>query len=117
MEEKSIVSGRDSDTVQTIPLAYHEVCMERNRRILKYFAIGWAASVVLIVWFFVYMWLQYDYVSTTEYSGIYNLTDSAGNVISSDIMPEDIPGILEAIYHGNSETYQNQETQESQRQE
>lgn len=91
--------------------------MERNRRILKYLAIGWAASVVLIVLFFVYMWLQYDYVSTVESSGIYCLIDSAGNVISSDIMPEDIPGILEAIENGNSETYQNQETQESQRQE
>lgn len=51
---------------------------------------------------FAYMWLQYDYVSTVESSGVYCLTDSAGNVISSDIMPEDIPGILEAIENGNN---------------
>lgn len=111
MEEKNIVSEQEKDTIQTIPLAYHEVCMERNRRIVKTLAIAWAASVVIIVFAFVYMWMQYDYVSTTEYSGIYNLVDSAGNVISSDIMPEDIPGILEAIENGKSSQNQSTETQ------
>lgn len=98
MEEKKTIPGQD---VQTVPLAYHEVCMERNRRTLVTIAICWATTVVLIVGGFIYMWLQYDYVSTVESSGIYCLTDSAGNVISSDIMPEDIPGILEAIENGN----------------
>lgn len=102
MGEENLISEQSKDTVQTIPLAYHEVCMERNRRIVKTLAISWMVSVVLIVLSFVYLWLQYDYVSMVESSGIYNLVDSAGNVISSDIMPEDIPAILEAIENSKS---------------
>lgn len=103
MKEENIIPEQSKD-VQTVPLAYHEICMERNRRTLMTIAISWAVSIVLAVGIFVFMWLQYDYVSTVESSGIYCLTDSAGNVISSDIMPEDIPGILEAIENGKNQS-------------
>lgn len=94
--------------VETVPLAYHEVCMERFRRIVKYLIVGWAFSVIAIVTIFTYLWLQYDYTSTTEYSGVYNLTDSQGNVISSDITPADVVKILEAIEDGKIKTNSNQ---------
>ena len=100
MEEK--ISVTEQENVQTVPLAYHEVCMERICRTMKVLVIAWAVSIIAAVCVFAYMWLQYDYVSTVESSGVYCLTDSAGNVISSDIMPEDIPGTSEAIEHGTN---------------
>lgn len=100
MEEKTNVPEQES--IQTVPLAYHEVCMERICRTMKVLVIAWAISLITVVGIFAYMWLQYDYVSTVESSGVYCLTDSAGNVISSDIMPEDIPDILEAIENGQN---------------
>lgn len=95
------------EKIQTVPLAYHEVCMERNRRILKTLCICWAITVISIVGGFIYMWLQYDYVSTVDATGVYCLTDSAGNIISSDIMPEDIPNILEAIENSKNQSETN----------
>lgn len=82
---------------QTVPLALHEVHMARNDRRIKYLCIGWAASVILIVFAFVFLWLQYDYESVTEYSGVYNITDSEGNVITSDLTPEDVIRIMENL--------------------
>lgn len=102
MNEENIVSEQSSETVQTIPLAYHETCMERNARNIRNIIIAWVVSVAAIVGGFVYFWLQYDFVSTTEYSGVYNLTDSKGNVISADITPEDIITIMEVLADGES---------------
>src|SRR5690625_4421504 len=62
------------DDTQTVPLAYHEMCMTRNHKTVLRLFICWALSVVLVVGIFAYMWLQYDYVSSTEYSGVYNIT-------------------------------------------
>ena len=102
MKDENIVSEQSKDVVQTVPLAYHEVCMERSKRTIVTMAIAWAASIIATVGIFAYMWLQYDYVSSTEYSGVYNVTDSEGNVLSSDLSPEDILAILEAIQDGKS---------------
>lgn len=113
VKEHSTFTDEPNGTVQTVPLAYHEMCMqraetkdERNRRTFKQLIIGWAISVPLAiaiaVGIFAYMWLQYDYVSTTEYSGVYNLTDSEGNVISSDLTPADIIEIMEGFESGKS---------------
>lgn len=95
------------DEAQTIPLAVHEMHMARNDRRLKYVCIGWAVSVILIVSAFVWLWNQYDYASTTELSGVYNLVDSEGNVISSDISPEDVIRILEELDNGNGQENKN----------
>lgn len=90
----------------TVPLAYHELCMQRNARNIKNIVIGWAASVIAIVALFVFMWLQYDYVaadsSTTLATGVYALIDSEGNVISNDLSAEDISNILPQIINGDS---------------
>lgn len=96
------------DEAQTIPLAVHEMHMARNDKRLRYVCIGWAVSIIVIVSAFVWLWNQYDYASSTEYKGVYNLVDSEGNVISSDISPEDVVRILEELDHGNSQENQNQ---------
>lgn len=97
------------DEAQTIPLALHEMHMARHNRLLRWLCVAWAISVVLIVGAFVWLWNQYDYESstTTEYSGVYNITDSEGNVITSDLTPEDVIRIMETL-NGESEKNQNQ---------
>lgn len=95
------------DEAQTIPLALHEVHMARADRRLKRVCMCWAFSLVAVVIAFVYLWLQYDYESVTEYSGVYNITDSEGNVITSDLTPEDVIRIMENL-NGKSEANQDQ---------
>lgn len=90
------------DEKQTVPLALHEMHMARNDRRIKYMCIGWAISVIVIVVAFCYLWLQYDYESSIETSGVYNLVDSQGNVISSDISPDDVVRILDVLDNGKS---------------
>lgn len=45
-------------------------------------------AVCNVAW--VWLWQQYDYVSTSSYeaNGIYALIDSNGNIVSQDITPE-----------------------------
>lgn len=62
-------------------------------------------GTIIIV--FVYLW-QYDFTSTIEQNGVYTLVDSQGNVISSDITPDQINDILEIINNGKYES--NKET-------
>lgn len=95
------------DEAQTIPLAVHEMHMARNDKRLRYVCIGWAVSLIVCIVSFVWLWNQYDYSSTTEFSGVYNLVDSEGNVISSDISPEDVIRILEELDNGNSQENKN----------
>lgn len=90
------------DETATVPLAYHEVCMTRNHRTVGRLIIAWALSVVLIVGMFVFLWLQYDYVTTTETTGVYVVSDSEGNVIASDLAPEDVIHIMETLSDGNN---------------
>lgn len=91
------------DESQTIPLAVHEMHMARKDRNIKHCIIGWALSIIAIVGLFVFLWLQYDYSSSSkvEASGVYNLVDSEGNVLTSDISPDDVIRILETL-NGNS---------------
>jgi hypothetical protein len=101
MSKPSFFPLQDSEAVQTVPLAYHEICMERNRRIVRCIVLGFVATIAILMAGFVYLWLQYDYVSSTEQSGIYNVADSTGNIISSDIQPEDISKILSVVKYDN----------------
>lgn len=96
------------DEAQTIPLALHEMHMARADRRLWRLCICWGLSVVLIVVGFIWLWCQYDYTSTVEYSGVYNLTDSEGNVISSDLTADDVVRILEELENGKGQENQNQ---------
>lgn len=91
---------------QTIPLALHEMHMARADRRLWRLCICWAVSVIVIVCAFVWLWNQYDYESSTELSGVYNLVDSQGNVVSSDLSPDDVLRILEELNNGQYQTDQ-----------
>lgn len=105
-EKLQEIPAESEEKIATVPLTYHEMCMTRNYKTVRHLVICWAISVVLVVLAFVFLWLQYDYVTTTEYSGVYNITDSEGNVITSDITPEDVIRILEVL--GDGESAQNQ---------
>ncbi len=95
------------DDTQTIPLALHEMHMARADRRLWRLCMCWAASVIVIVCAFVWLWNQYDYESTTELSGVYNLVDSEGNVVSSDLSPDDVIRILQELDNGKGQKNQN----------
>jgi len=94
------------DESQTIPLALHEMHMARADRRLLCVCVCWAVSVIIIVCGFIWLWNQYDYESTTELSGVYNLVDSQGNVVSSDLAPDDVIRILEELNNGNGQENQ-----------
>lgn len=92
------------DETQTIPLALHEMHMARADRRLFWVCVCWAVSLLLTVGAFVWLWLQYDYECSTEYSGVYNIVDSEGNVVSSDLSPEDVIRIMETLNGKNEES-------------
>lgn len=98
------------DEAQTIPLALHEMHVARADRRLWWvclcMAIGWALSLIISVLAFVWLWNQYDYESSTELSGVYCLVDSQGNVISSDLEPDDVLRILEELKNGDGQENQ-----------
>lgn len=92
------------DEAQTIPLALHEMHMARADRRMFYERICWATVLIITVLAFVWLWQQYDYKSTIDTSGVYNLVDSQGNVLTSDISPDDVIRILEALNDGKNES-------------
>lgn len=100
LSNKAEESPHNKD-IPTVPLAYHETCMTRNATTLKWLIVGWVVSIIAAIGIFTYLWLQYDYVSTTEYSGVYNITDSEGNVVTSDLSPEDVIRILQELNNSN----------------
>ena len=106
-KKENLSVNMEYDETQTIPLALHEVHMARSDKRLRNAFIGWALSVVAIVCAFVFLWLQYDYTSSIETSGVYNLVDSQGNVITSDISPDDVIRILETLDNGKGQEGQN----------
>lgn len=72
---------------------------EQSKRWFRAFIIMVVVEVATIAGFIWYLY-QYDFTSTIEQTGIYTLVDSQGNVISSDITPEQIEKIMEIINNG-----------------
>lgn len=93
------------DEAQTIPLAVHEMHMARKDRTIKRLVIGFVTIIIALIVATTYERLQYDYSSSSsiETSGVYNLVDSEGNVITADISPDDVIRILETLNNGESE--------------
>ncbi len=106
MDNKDQAIYKDNDGVATVPLAYHETCMTREKREKKYavigLIIGWAVSLIAAVGIFSYMWLQYDYTTDIDAKGVYVLTDSQGNVIATDLTPEDVIQLMEGMTDGEN---------------
>lgn len=80
---------------------------EQSKRWFHAFLVMVLVEVLTIAGFIWYLY-QYDFTSTIEQAGVYTLIDSSGNVISSDITPDQIESILEIINDGKD---QNEEKQ------
>ena len=107
LKEKLHVS-MEYNEVQTVPLALHEMHMARYNRLVRWLCVAWALSMVFVVGAFVWLWNQYDYESSNELSGVYNLVDSQGNVVSADLEPDDVIRILQELENGKDQADQNQ---------
>lgn len=107
VKEKLHVS-MEYNEVQTVPLALHEMHMARYNRLVRWLCMAWALSMVFVVGAFVWLWNQYDYESSNELSGVYNLVDSQGNVVSADLEPDDVIRILQELENGKDQADQNQ---------
>ena len=107
VKEKLHVS-MEYNEVQTVPLALHEMHMARYNRLVRWLCVAWALSMVFVVGAFVGLWNQYDYESSNELSGVYNLVDSQGNVVSADLEPDDVIRILQELENGKDQADQNQ---------
>ena len=80
---------------------------EQTKRWFRAFLIMVAVEVLTIGGFIWYL-NQNDFESSIEQNGVYTLIDSQGNVISSDITPEQVERIMEIISNGK---YQNDTNQ------
>lgn len=69
----------------------------------------WFVSVIAIVGGFLIYLYQYDFTATVEQTGVYTPMDSQGNVISSDLTPEDIIKIEEILENGKNESNQKED--------
>ena len=107
MEEK------ERKEVATVPLAYHELCLDREKAEKRLVIIAWAVSLVAVVALFVFLWLQYDYIgydsetTSLTQTGVYVLSDSKGNIIAADVTPAEIAeifGELEMVDGGETDT-------------
>ena len=107
VKEKLHVS-MEYNEVQTVPLALHEMHMARYNRLVRWLCVAWALSMVFVVGAFVWLWNQYDYESSNELSGVYNLVDSQGNVVSADLEPDDVIRILQELENGKDQADQTQ---------
>lgn len=101
-KKENLSVSMNYDEKQTVPLALHEMHMARADRRLKHVVIGFVIVIIALIFATTYERIQYDYSSTVETSGVYNLVDSKGNVVTSDISPEDVICILEALENGKS---------------
>lgn len=77
---------------------------EQNKRLIKIVSCLLILVGLIVGGFLLYLY-QYDFSGTIEQSGVYTLIDSSGNVISSDITPEQMENILKII---NGENENNQ---------
>ncbi len=74
----------------------------QNKRLAS--VIKWLLILIgLIVGGFLLYLYQYDFSGSIEQSGVYTLVDSSGNVISSDITPEQMEDILKIINGENKD--------------
>lgn len=99
MENKDNVSKNDDKGLAMEMLREFK---EQSKRWFRVFLVMVGVEVLTIAGFIWYLY-QYDFTSTIEQTGIYTLTDSQGNVISSDITPEQAIEIMEIINNGNNQ--------------
>lgn len=97
-ESNKITEQQNEYGLQMVPLAYVEMIETRHAKERRL----WIWAFVIAIALFVFLWLQNDYSCTTEYSGAYVMVDSQGNVIESDLTPDDVIRILTELNNGDS---------------
>lgn len=82
--------------------AQNQRLTDSNKRLAN--IIGWliALIAVMFIGFLVYLY-QYDFSGSIEQNGIYTLVDSDGNIISSDVTPEQMEEIIKIINGENKD--------------
>lgn len=72
--------------------------LEKTRKLIFKVVIVFCSTLFLVVGMFFLFLLQFNFESTQniQSTGVYNLVDSEGNVIASDVDPETLKAILEA---------------------
>lgn len=105
MENRDSVNEKENSATEDKGIAMELLgeLKEQLKRCYKIILILIAVVVATVAGFLLYL-NQYDFESSIEQNGVYTLIDSQGNVISSDITPEQINEILEIINDGK---YQN----------
>lgn len=91
--EKKDLKEEKSDNFST---ELFKVMIENNKRSTSVSKTAIIAVMVVVALFLLYLY-QYDFSSHIEQTGLYTFVDSEGNVISSDITPEEMKEILEII--------------------
>lgn len=77
---------------------------KRQNKRLSYIMWGLIGLCAFIFAVFMLYLHSYDFSSTVEQEGVYAMIDSDGNVISSDITPEQIIEIMEILNNGKNES-------------
>ena len=72
--------------------------------LLKKVIVGFIILIAFIICGFLYYINQTDYSddTTIDATGVYNLLDSEGNVIATDLTAEDIKKIVEMLNNGTN---------------
>lgn len=97
-EEKKETLDIANELLQEMKLA-----AQRAHKALITVALLWFASVLAIVGGFLIYLYQYDFTATVEQTGVYTLVDSQGNVLSTDLTPDDIIKIEEILENGKNQ--------------
>lgn len=111
----------DNDFIVTALLSELKEENERKSRIIHALVkvvCGCIVAVLLTVGGFLWYLNQYDFSSeeTTTYTptGVYSLIDSEGNVIASDLTPEEIEQLMEvALSDGTGNENNDQKTEQN----
>lgn len=98
MEENKQDAVRENLTTELL-----KTLIEQNKRMSRALITSIIVCFLIVASFLIYM-AQYNFTSQIEQKGLYTFVDSEGNVISSDITPEEMKEILEII--GNNEDHQ-----------
>lgn len=103
IEERVDEQYKALDGTQTGYATYMLAMMKSSMKWLYRVIFGLMATIAITVVAFVWLWQQYEYVSDIEMTGVYNLMDSNGNVIASDVTPEMLEAFEEwwSIYGEN----------------
>lgn len=102
-EKKDDVEKKERDEMEVWASELIDIVKKQlnHWRIALFVVIGlWFASLCGFIWYL----NQYDFISTVEQTGVYTLLDSEGNVISSDIKPEQVVKIMEIIRNGENQS-------------